>query len=155
MKHKCGKTVFPDKGEVLEFRNYEKLHDTPFIIYADFECYLEPVDNRKGKNTRQFQKHKPSGYSYLIKCFDDDLFPMKIRHYTKKSEDEDISKIFIKSLEKDVREIFRKFKFPKRIVMRDVDEKDFEHAKKCYACRKEFKDENEKIRDHCHHTGKY
>ena len=41
-KHKCGKTVFPKKGEILKFKNFERMHGVPFIIYADFECYLEP-----------------------------------------------------------------------------------------------------------------
>ena len=33
--------------------------------------------------------------------------------------------------------------------------KDFENAEKCYACEKEFSSEEEKMRDHCHYTGKY
>ena len=39
------------------------------------------------------------------------------------------------------------------MIFRDVDKKDFKYAEKYYACGKEF--ENEKVRDHCHYTGKY
>ena len=154
-RFKCGKTVFPVKGETLKFKNFERMHDIPFMVYADFECYLLPTDVIIGENTRQFQKHKPSGYCYLIKCFDDNLFKPILRRYTIKSQDEDISKKFIKSLEKDVKKIYKKFKFPKRMIFRDEDKKDFKYAEKCYACGKEFKKEEEKVRDHCHYTGRY
>ena len=99
-KFKCGKTVYPNKGETLKFKNYEKMHDVPFVIYADFECYLKPIKNNIGEKTTQFQKHEPSGYCYLIKCFDDNIYKPKLKRYTKKSEDEDISLKFVKSLEK-------------------------------------------------------
>ena len=154
-KFKCGKTVYPTKGTKLKFKDYEKMHDVPFIIYADFECYLEPVDNDIGEHTKQFQKHNPSGYCYLIKCFDDNLYPPKLKRYTKRYEDEDLGLKFAKSLQKETRKIFNKFKFPVRMIFRDEDIKDFENAKTCYGCGKEFKDKKEKVRDHCHYTGKY
>ena len=130
-RFKCGKTVYPKKEETLKFKNYEKMHDIPFVVYADFECYLKPIDENIGENTNQFQKHEPYGYCYLIKCFDDDLFKPKLRQYTIKSEDEDISK--------HVRKIDKKFKFPKRMIFRDEDKKDFKYAEKCYACGKKIK----------------
>ena len=154
-KFKCGKAVYPEKGETLKFKNYEKMHDIPFVIYADLESILKPVNNNIGDNTKQFQKHKPSGYGYLIKCFDDNVFKPKLKRYTKKSKDEDVSLKFVKSLEKSVRKIYEKFKFPKRILMREEDEKDFENAEKCYACGIKFEREVEKVKDHCHFTGKY
>ena len=154
LKYKHGKTVYPEKGETLKFKNYEKIHDIPFVIYADFESNLKPVDNKIGDNTKQFQKHEPSGYCYLIKCFDDNMFKPKLKRYTKKS-DEDVSLKFVKSLEKSVRKIYEKFRFPKRILMREEDKKDFEKAEKCYACGIKFEREVKKVKDHCHFTGKY
>ena len=138
-------------GETLKFKNYEKMHDIPFVIYADFESNLKPVDNDIGDNTKQFQKHEPSGYCYLIKYFDDNV----LKHYTKKSDDDDVSLKFVKSLEKSVRKIHEKFKFPKIILMREEDKKDFEKAEKCYACGIKFEREVKKVKDHCHFTGKY
>ena len=55
------------------------------MIYSDFECYLIPMEKNIGENTTQFQKHEPSGFCYLIKCFDDKLFPPILRQYTKKN----------------------------------------------------------------------
>ena len=150
-KFKCRKTVYPNKGETLKFINYEKMHDVPFVIYTDFECYLKPIKNNIEGKIIQFQKHEPPGYCYLIKCFDDNIYKPRLKRYTKKSEDKDISLKFVKSLEKQIRKIHEKFRFPKRIEMKDEDKKDFENARECYACGKK----DDLVKDHCHYTGKY
>ena len=149
------------------------MHNVPFVIYADFECYLKHAYKNIGNNTKQFQKHELSGYCYLIKCFDDNLFKPKLVIYTKKYEDEDISLKFVENLENNIRKIHEQFKFQKKIILTEKDKKDFEKTKKCYACNKKFKkhyivkydkakdDEVEiktviyKVTDHCHYTGKY
>ena len=113
-KFKCGKTVYPEKGETTYFKNDERMHKVPFVIYADFESILKPIDKKIGKNMKQFQKHEPSGYSYLVKCFDDNIFEPKLKHYTKKSDDENIGLRFKESLEKEVKEIYKEFEFQKR-----------------------------------------
>ena len=153
-KFKCGKTVFPKKGQTTKFINFQNMHNIPFVIYADYECYLEPIEKNIGENTHQFQKHKPSGFCYLIKCFDDKLYPPKLKRYTKRYEDEDVSLKFMKSLQKDVKKIYKQFPFQKKIEMKNEDIKDFENAKTCYACNKKF-EKNDKVKDHCHYTGKY
>ena len=102
-KYKCGKTIYPNNGETLKFKNYEKMHDVPFVIYADFECNLKCENKDIGEKTKQFQKHEPSGYCYLIKCFDDNLFKPKLIKYTKKDgDDEDVSLKFVESLENNI-----------------------------------------------------
>ena len=151
---KCGKKIFPKKGEILKFKNYERMHNVPYLIYADFEACLKPIHKQKGKNTILYQKHEPSGYCYIIiNCFDKD--DVILRQYTKKSENQYIAKHFIDSLEKDVKEIYKTYKFPKRIIMDKQDEEDFGNATQCHACEKEFKNGMKKIKDHCHFTGKY
>ena len=122
-KYYCGKTVYPNKGEKLKFKNYEKMHDIPFVIYADFECNLkcedknigEPVGDRAPR-TKQFQKHEPSGYCYLIKCFDDNLFRPKLVKYTKKPGEDvcDISLKFVESLENNIKKYMSNLNFQKR-----------------------------------------
>ena len=171
-KFKCVKTEFPKKGETLKFKNFMKIHNIPFVIYADFECYLKRMFKNIGGNTTQFQKHEPSGFCYLIKCFDDKLFKPKLVRYTKKHPDEDLGLIFTKSLEKEIRKIYQQFKFPKMISMTGKDEENFKDATKCYACGEKYKteyivkynkyDDNvkiisklNKVADHCHFTGKY
>ena len=63
----------------VSFIHHFKKMRVPFIVYADFECFTEsissctPDGNRS--YTEKYQKHNPSGFCFLIKCFDDKLFP--------------------------------------------------------------------------------
>ena len=66
----------------------------PFIIKADFECFTETIKTCQPSDdkffTEKYQKHKPSGYCYMIKCYDDKLFTLTLHKYIAKLEDEDI-----------------------------------------------------------------
>ena len=39
--------------------------------------------------------------------------------------------------------------------MQQNDWKDFNESTKCWICQKEFKEDDEKVRDHCHFTGRF
>ena len=150
-------------GGRLYFKNHYKKQRVPFVVYADFECFTEKIDTCQpddGKSfTNQYQKHRPSGFSYLIKCFDDNLFSPKLVKYTAKSTDEDNPQLFVESLEKDIKEIYNKFKKPKKMVMTQEDKIDFRRATHRHICEEELKDTDDEnyriVRDHCHLTGKY
>ena len=160
MFSKCVKTIFPDGEKIkdfIKFENYQKMHKVPFVIYADFECFLKPIDGVVGEKTTQSQKHEPSGFCFIVRIFDDEKYENAVR-YTKHSENEDISKIFVQELEKVVKEIYEIFKVEVEMIFTEEDEKDFENAKECYACGREFDGYSEylkKCRDHDHFTGKY
>ena len=149
--------------ENIQFKNFYKKQRVPFVVYADFECFTEKIDTCQPDDsksfTNQYQKHKPSGYSYLIKCFDDNLFSPKLVKYTAESPDEDIPQLFVESLEKDIKEIYNRFKKPKKMVMTQEDKIDFRRATHCHICEEELKDTDDEnyrvVRDHCHLTGKF
>ena len=147
--------------EYIYFKNHYKKQRVPFVVYADFECFTEKIDTcqpEEGKSfTNQYQKHSPSGFSYLIKCFDDNLFSPKLVKYTAKSLDDDIPQLFIESLEKDIKEIYNRFKKPKKMVMTREDRMTYKKATHCHICEEEIKYEDvyRKVRDHCHLTGKF
>ena len=37
----------PEDTKILEFNQYQKSDNTPFIIYADLECTIEKIDECK------------------------------------------------------------------------------------------------------------
>ena len=37
--------------DTVEFTNYQKMHKVPFVIYADFECYLKKFQKNAGKKS--------------------------------------------------------------------------------------------------------
>ena len=53
--------------KILEFDQYQKSDEAPFIIYVDLECIIEKIDgckkNRENPSTTKVSEHNPSGFS--------------------------------------------------------------------------------------------
>ena len=106
--HDHQRHVYPNEyNKHALFKQFQKTHRVPFAVYADFECLVEPTDNKIGKGTAQCQKHTPSGFCYIIKCMDESIYEDETVLYTAKEEGEDIGKKFVKSLEKDLKEVYK------------------------------------------------
>ena len=160
-KDEEGKFLGP---KYIYFKNFYKKQRVPFVVYADFECFTEKIDTCQPKDIKSFtnrcQKHRPSGFSYLIKCFDDNLFSPKLVHYTAESPNDNVPQLFIESLEEDIKEIYNRFKIPKKMVMTSKDRMTYKKANICHICESGIPEEGDdprfkKVRDHCHLTGKF
>ena len=76
--------------------------------------------------------------------------------YRAKDKNEDVSQKFIEMLEVDIKTIYKKFNFSKKMIpLTKKEQSEFENAKICWICQKEFKEADKKVRDHCHFTGKF
>ena len=55
--HEAVKTETPEVGTTLKFKNYNRSMRVPFIVYADFESFIKPIDtcepNPKNSYTKQ------------------------------------------------------------------------------------------------------
>ena len=80
-----------------------------FGVYADFESFTPQLStcqpNPEKINTMQYQKHTPSGFCYHIKCFDDTLYSQQPVTFVKEFNDDDVTQIFIVTLERNIKEI--------------------------------------------------
>ena len=156
-EHSCVRVELPKEGSSVRFNHVERSMRVPFVVYADFESRIIPINtcspNEKQSFTKQYQKHIPSSYCYYIKCFDETVYKGKLATYTAMSETDDVAGKFVESIEKDIIDICESNKFPKKIVMTDEDEKNFNDAKDCHICKENLG--NDKVRDHCHLSGKY
>ena len=167
---KLQRSVYPDPGDTIKFRNYERLHDVPIVVYADFECFVNPLETEEKdptqSHTTKYQSHVPSGFCYTFKSAHEDIFPTKTVLRTASYEGEDMGKLFVETLTEDLRPIYEILKTPKPIVMSDSEKDQHKKSDSCYACGIEFKATrvNEKTKkeekvikcaDHCHITGKY
>ena len=154
--HETVKVEMPKEGTALAFNHFFKSMKVPFVVYADFESFTQKLNttqpNPGSSYTKQYQKHTPSGFCYYIKCFDDKVYKQDPVIYTKQSEDEDIAQIFVDRLEKDVRRIYKRCGW-KKMVITGAERNTFEQATSCWICQGDLKDD--KVRDHCHYTGKY
>ena len=143
------------------FKNLNHFMKLPFIIYADFEAFLENMDscepNNRSSFTEKYQKHKPCGFCYKIVCLEEIFLPeslLKPVLYRAKSEDEDVAQIFVDKLEKDIY-IYQFFKKPKKMIYTRANNDKFMKSKVCWLCEGGFSKNDEKVRDQCHFTGKF
>ena len=146
----------PEPNTMLYFKNYHKKLPVPFVVYADFECFTKPMNscspNPKDSYNYNYQKHEPSGFCFYVKGIVDKKIKPII--YTKTSEDEDISKVFVEKLTEVTKGIYNDFyQKPKPLSLTQKEQKSFEKAVNCHICSRELK--KDKVRDHCHFTGKY
>ena len=149
--NECVKMSMPPAGTFLRFKNFLHSEKAPFIVYADFESLIKNMDNcdpdPSKSYTKKYQKHEPISFSYYIKCFKDSVSEPILRTYTGK----DAMDIFISWLEKDVKDIAN-IK-PKEMIFTEKDREEFNKASDCWICGEALG--NDRVRDHCHYTGRY
>ena len=150
----------PQPGSKVFFYQHQKQLPVPFVIYADFEAITEKIDScsppQHKSYTQSYQKHKPSGFGYKVVCHYDQKYSKPAVIY----RGENVIEKFIQHLFREVKDCQKIIteRAKRRLVMTKKDEEDFQNAKKCWICQRQYKpDEGENIpvRDHCHITGKY
>ena len=154
--NECVKIEMPPPNTYLRFKNFLNSEKAPFVIYADFESKIIEMDNcdpdPNKSYTKKYQKHVPVSFNYYIKSSNESVYESRSRGYTKeKPEDPNAEDVFIEWLEEDVKAIAN-IK-PKKMVFTEEDEKQFNKASNCWICRGKL--ENDRVRDHCHYTGRY
>ena len=118
----------PRKNTIRNFQNHFKKLPIPFVIYADFECFTKPINscqpNPNKSYTQSYQKHEPSGHCLFLKGLDGMKDKYKPIVYAKETEDEDISKKFIKHVRLLTHMIYRSYyKNPKPFNLTPEEEK--------------------------------
>ena len=152
-EYEAVKIELPGEGTMLKFKNYCRSEKVPFIVVADFESYYKPMQscepNPESSYTKQYQKHEPSSFCYYIIGFDDEVYKPKLVSYT----GEDAAQKFLEMLEEDIKIIAN---IPEKKMIFGKEEKErFDKQTKCWMCNEEFNDDDVKVRDHCHFTGRY
>ena len=139
----------------------------PFMLYADLECILKPVDeryrdrintmkaNRKRKGrlsyTERINTNVPSGWCVHSTFAYGDV-PNPLKMYRGK----DCVEKFVEYIEEEVKRLYKTFPQQLIIALADVQKRGHETAGKCHICLKEFNNpKNKNVRDHCHYTGLY
>ena len=158
-------TKMPDKDTYIEFEKHNTKLPCPFVIYGDFEC-LTTNSNTEIKGTYgtegalscsgssaprgTYQEHKPCGYMLnVVSRIDNACKPYLYRG-------EDCMKQFVEQLTEIKKDIFEKMNVNKPMDELTNEQKlEFKLSSHCSICGKKFETDDEKVRDHCHFTGKY
>ena len=146
----------PEKGKnILKFDNHHKQQAVPFVIYADFEAITEKISNCKPNDiksyTEAYQRHTDCGYGYKLVCFYDDRYTKSVQIY----RGEKAVYKFMEAMLEEVKYFKKTMKtcFNKPLKMTEDDEEEFQKAKSCHICDKEYTENDIRVRDHCHITG--
>ena len=134
--HEAINIEFPKEGTKIYFKDHDRSVRVSFIVYADFESFPTQLStcqpNPDKSYTKPYQKHTSSGFCYRIKCFDDTLYSQEPVTFVKEFNDDDAAQIFIDTLEKNIKEIYNKFKFPKSMIMTMHDKLIFDNSTLCH-----------------------
>ena len=158
-------TKMSNKDTYIEFEKHNAKLPCPFVIYGDFEC-LTTNSNTEIKGTYgtegalscsgssaprgTYQEHKPCGYMLnVVSRIDNTCKPYLYRG-------EDCMKQFVEQLTEIKKDIFEKNNVNKPMDELTNEQKlEFKLSSHCSICGKKFEPDDEKVRDHCHFTGKY
>ena len=147
----CNIEMPSPNNNIIKYNQGEKSLELPFIIYADLECLLKKIDtcqnNPDLSSTTKINQHIPSGYSIYTNC-SFDKSNNKLSYY----RGEDCMKRFCKDLKDHATKIID-FKKKAMIPLTKEEEDNYSKENTCYICKKDFNNDT-KVRDHCHFTGK-
>ena len=147
--------TMPEEGSILSFEHIMALDQVPFIVYADFECLVPPI-NKQGASVLhsvEYQHHEP--YSIGLKLISrvPQLQNVDYQCYTGLGCTEWFLKQLI-ALEELCKAVFMD---NKRMVFTEDDRERHENATECHICHHPFGGIPifSKVRDHNHYTGIY
>ena len=140
-----------EKG-AIEFKSYFEEMPVPLKVYTDFKCDLKSVESYKGFYSKKYQDHVPCSFAYKLVCVDDKFTkPIVV------SRGENAAYKFIDTILKEYEYCKKvmKIHFNKNLIMSEKEEEQFQPSSTCSVCEKLIDDDNGKVRDHCHVTGKF
>ena len=148
----------PTKDDnILKFNNFHKQLPVPFVIYADFEAITEKIHgcqpNDDKSYTEAYQRHTDCGYGYKVVCCYDDKYTKPVQIYRGEKAVYKFMEAMLDEV-KYCKKIMKKY-FNKPLRMTEDDEKEFQKANECHICNKKYNENDVRVRDHCHITGKY
>ena len=144
----------PKQGSTIEFNDGQNQFKVPFIMYADFESILEPMDHGSSDPyqpyTNEVNQHLPSGWCvYSRFAYGDIDNPLGLY------KGPDCIKAFCNYIKEEAHRLYHMFPEKPMDPLTKKQWKKHKRSTKCHICYKPFTQMNLKVRDHCHYTGLY
>ena len=145
----------PKQGSTVEFKDGQSQFRVPFIMYADFESILEPMDPVELESpnqayTNEVNHHTPSGWCVYSKfAYGDVDNPLRT------SRGKDCIETFCDYIKGEARRLYHMFPELPMDPLTKMQWKKYKRSTKCHICYKPFTLGDPKVRDHCHYTGLY
>ena len=144
----------PRKGSKIEFCDGRNQFKVPFIMYADFESILEPIQGPNpvpmGPYTSEVTKHSPSGLCVYSKfAYGEVKDPLRL--YRGK----DCLEKFCDYIRQEANRLYHMFAEKPMDPLTRKQWKRYKHSTICHICFKAFNSKEPKGRDNCHYIGRY
>ena len=154
-KEKCGDdnicTIRTSNESHLYWKKHFHKNPLYFRVYSDFEANNQIDNTNVGDKTTKIYKQNPVLNDYYIISELEDV--LKSGYYESPLAYDNVD-WFVKEVIKLENKMAFYFKETKKdIIMTQEDDEDFKNNKICRFCEKII--ESDKVRDHCHLTGKY
>ena len=145
----------PKQGSTVEFKDGQNQFRVPYIMYADFELILEPMDPVEPGSphqpyTNEVNHHTPSGWCVYSKFAYGDVDD-PLRTYRGK----DCIETFCNYIKGEASRLYHMFPELPMDPLTKKQWKKYKRSTKCHICYKPFTLRDPKVRDHCHYTGLY
>ena len=101
---------------------------------------------------KKIQDHIPFSFPYKHVCVDN-KFSKPIVLYRGENAAYKFIKAILKGYEYS-NKLMKKY-FNENLVLTEEEEENFQSSNTCWICEKLIEDDDEKVRDHCHITGKF
>ncbi|KAG8237543.1 hypothetical protein J437_LFUL017210 [Ladona fulva] len=140
-----------ESNKWIKFKNFSNVMKLPFVIYADFECILLPIETCSPSSlysyTKFIQHHIPFSFCFhVVSSIGKKFEPFLYRG-------PNAVEVFLEKIREVVEMIEKIYKLNVPIKMSDEDEEKFQTALKCHICDQELG--NDRVHDHCHVSGDF
>lgn len=141
---------------ILQFTNFQKQLKLPFVIYADFESVLKPIQYVEPNDISSFTvktfEHIPFAFCFYIKCSFDDSLSELVQY-----RGPDAAQLFVDSLEVYAVRLYHNYlkNSKKMMPLTAEEEEQFQNCNICHICDKVILENEVKVKDHCHISGLY
>ena len=143
----------PNRKPIVEYSDGQYQFKVPFMMYADFESILEPIqgvsNNPNVSSTRGLNIYTPSGW-----CVYSKFAYGKITNPLTQYRGLDCIEKFCEHIISEAKRLYNSFPERSMQPLTKSQLKEYKRATKCHICFKPF-DEKGKVRDHCHYSGLY
>ena len=154
MNNESVKVEMPHKNPIVQYSDGQFQFKVPFIMYADFESMLEPIqgpgNDPRISSTRGVNNHVRSGW-----CIRSEFTDGEVKDPLKLYRGKDCVKKFCEHVIGEARRLYCSFPEVPMDPLTKAQLKKYEEARICHICFKSFNGEDPKVRDHCRYTGHY
>ena len=144
----------PKLGSIVEFYDGQNQFNFPFMIYADYEAILEPIQgpspDPKESYTKEVKQHIPSGF-----CIYSKFAYGHVENPLKLYRGKDCVEKFCDYIRQEAHWLYHMFPEKPMDPLTQDQWTRYKKATKCHICYKPFDLRDPKVRDHCHYTGRY